>query len=252
MKIIRCLSLLLLMLGVASLSKANTNESSIAYNWAKSGLNIRETPWQTAKVIGAIPFGEAVEILEVTAEYTSIEVRGLFSKEFSKDGNSYYVDGSWVKVKYEEIVGYAFDGYLSEFPPMRIIEIDEANAYPEGFESYLRRISTPVDSSSFAKQNSEYWHKKIRFANGGIYERSGSVGWYEEVFILPEASLKIGFLFFQLAYDNEQMRTLSGREQLRIIKQSPLLLKFWIGGPSGEYEIYQFGSTLVIRISDSC
>ncbi|MEL7248695.1 MAG: SH3 domain-containing protein [Bacteroidota bacterium] len=251
MQLIRNFSTFLLFLGISSLCQANSDETSIAYNWARSGLNIRDSPERRAKVMGAIPFGETVEILEETTRELSIELSDVFSQKFSEGGSSYYVEGSWVKVKFGKIVGYAFDGYLAAFPPMQFIEAKDGNAYPEGFESYLRMLSVPIDSSITAEPNSDYRHRNIRFANGATYEKRGNVGWYEEVFMLPEASLKVGFLFFQLGFESMDFIGVDDSEKVYIMKQNSRALIF-SGALGMEYEIYQFGSTLIIRISDSC
>ncbi len=74
------------------------------YVYAFNGLNIREQQNMNAKVIKKIEFGQKVQILEIpeNAYDNAIEIENI--------------KGNWLLVKYNNTIGYAFDGYLSKLP----------------------------------------------------------------------------------------------------------------------------------------
>ena len=64
----------------------------------KSGLNLRETADSAGKKKGVIPFGETVEITETNPAEVTIAGK----------------TGHWVKVKWKNLDGWAFDAFLGE------------------------------------------------------------------------------------------------------------------------------------------
>ncbi|HMU02743.1 MAG TPA: SH3 domain-containing protein, partial [Saprospiraceae bacterium] len=74
------------------------------YVYAFNGLNIREQQNMKAKVIEKIDFGQKVEIIGI-AENPNDNIIVIES-----------LKGNWVRVKYNNMIGYAFDGYLSKLP----------------------------------------------------------------------------------------------------------------------------------------
>lgn len=69
---------------------------------AKSGLRLRDKPTTTgSKVIGLIPYGERVDLLEEVGE--NIPIQGA--------------NGKWAKVQWAKKTGYAFGGFLSGNKP---------------------------------------------------------------------------------------------------------------------------------------
>lgn len=71
--------------------------------FAKSGLRLRTLPDLLSKSILTIPFGSEIEILHTLEEKVYIDWKA----------------GKWLKVKYKENIGYAFDGYLMEYKEFR-------------------------------------------------------------------------------------------------------------------------------------
>lgn len=72
---------------------------------AKSGLRLRDKPTtKDSKVIGLIPYGERVDLLEETGN------------EMKIDG----ANGKWSKVKWLNKTGYAFGGFLSGNKPVAL------------------------------------------------------------------------------------------------------------------------------------
>ncbi len=67
----------------------------------KAGLNLRSGPDKSAKTITLIPFGKNVTVIKF--EKNELFIDGRF--------------GSWVKVKYDNKIGYVFSGFLCDFNP---------------------------------------------------------------------------------------------------------------------------------------
>ncbi len=92
-------------------AQAQADQESSFFGWAKSGLSIRNAPKLEAEKIGVIPYREELKLLEVTREQLSIT-------EFP----GFDFTGNWVKVKYKEIQGFVFSGYISKHTPPLIKE----------------------------------------------------------------------------------------------------------------------------------
>lgn len=67
---------------------------------AFSGLKIRTAPGLESQVLKVIPFGERVNVLEKSEISENVE----------------WFSGQWIKVEYQGIEGYVFDGFVSDLP----------------------------------------------------------------------------------------------------------------------------------------
>jgi len=67
---------------------------------AFSGLKIRSAPNLNGQVLTVIPFGERVEVIGKSSIEERIE----------------WMSGNWIKVNYQGIEGYVFDGFVSKLP----------------------------------------------------------------------------------------------------------------------------------------
>jgi hypothetical protein len=72
------------------------------YVTAPSGLNMRTSPDTEGRVIYYLEYGDYVTITEYESTSHTQRID--------------WIDGNWVKVNYEGVEGYVFDGYLSTFP----------------------------------------------------------------------------------------------------------------------------------------
>jgi hypothetical protein len=111
------------------------------YVWA-SQLNIRSQPASNASVIGKVAYGRSVEIADDSLFQHPFAFAAI-KKHVERDTTTYYEDrvvspqtviskphlqidstvspelklnGYWVKVRYGDVIGYVFDGYLSRIP----------------------------------------------------------------------------------------------------------------------------------------
>ncbi|MEZ4918077.1 MAG: SH3 domain-containing protein [Saprospiraceae bacterium] len=71
--------------------------------FTSGGLRLRSTQQLSSTVLATMPLGAEVEIVEVFGQEENQETIEGF-------------DGHWVKVKYKDMVGFAFDGFLSALP----------------------------------------------------------------------------------------------------------------------------------------
>ncbi|MEM7298471.1 MAG: SH3 domain-containing protein [Bacteroidota bacterium] len=226
------------------------NETDYKYNWARPGLNIRAADRIGAEKLGVIPFGVQVHIIEdlKRSEY-SVEVTAFFALTYSVNNSGMFLNGHWVKVSYNSIEGYVFDGFLSTLPPMVWIDDDSGIKYLEGFGQYVERNFASDNSKSGGGNRLEAFEQKRVYDNGLIYEKRGKIGAFEEILIIPNATLNEGELVVLRMYNSEGMCLLNDQEKPQILVQLPE--KFTVGWEAEEYEFYQFGSTLVMRVTRS-
>ena len=95
------------------------NSGDSIFVWASS-LNMRETPDPKSPVKKKIPYGSVLLIIgdsigEVAYKHLAVPSRNMSDGNKSKP---FYLSGFWVKVSYEGVVGYVFDGYLSKMPTL--------------------------------------------------------------------------------------------------------------------------------------
>ena len=83
-----------------NLSANNTPDPVRTNVFAFSGLKIRTAPGLDGQVLTVIPFGETVEIITSESTLETIE----------------WMEGQWIKVEFEGIQGFVFDGFLSDLP----------------------------------------------------------------------------------------------------------------------------------------
>lgn len=99
----------------------NNSELSEVYVFAKDGLRLRFLANTEGGVIITIPYGSKVEVLET--EEPMVEINGKF--------------GKWKKVKFNNQIGWAFGGYLSDKrPPDRPVEDLSTEELFNSFSSY--------------------------------------------------------------------------------------------------------------------
>ncbi len=88
---------------------------------ALGGLKLRAVP--KGKEIAAIKLGESVVVI---AKWDSLQQSGTYEQIY----------GNWIKVKYNALTGYVFDGYLSKMPAPSLQD--------SSLEEYLNRVSVQI------------------------------------------------------------------------------------------------------------
>lgn len=117
-------ALLMLLFLFALACKTQTQEKKYAFGdsifvWAFN-LDMYENPNPDAKIVGAIPYGSAVVIVDDSIGKVAYKYKALESKTFAYGYTSplFYLEGFWVKVNFGGMSGYVFDGYLSKLEPL--------------------------------------------------------------------------------------------------------------------------------------
>lgn len=193
-------SILISFLLVSSQMKLVSQSINYAINdtmfvYAFNGLNIREQQNMKAKVIEKIEFGQKVQILEIpeNAYDNAIEIENI--------------TGNWLLVKYNNTIGYAFDGYLSKLPNTPFPSVtplfkhfDKANE--DGYEGHQMEAELTKYLETYYKplcETVEYFDPKkgkggqkleiTKLQNG--YTKIIKVGWegYAMELLLPKIRL---------------------------------------------------------------
>lgn len=124
-----------------------------------AGLSLRDAPSMSGKVLTVVKFAEPVAVIPDAGKPVPITNSGI--------------PGQWVKVKYKDLTGYQFDGFLSRFPPMN--QYMDIRGYGE-FQEYLKG-QFKVASYKYTEQdtvNGGPYSDDYTFTNGITYRRSGS------------------------------------------------------------------------------
>ncbi len=158
-------------------------QTSGYYVAAKSGLSIRENPDAASGVLGKIPYGTKVVLLEDDEEWVSIKTEGL--------------SGYWRKVKYNNKTGYIVNSYLFPVPPPKALIKD--------MRGYISQLSVPFGSKlvvkSGAMNNVEEggWelHKQL-YKNGAEWHKFMGYEYGSDTYFLPDFTLEQAFLLVRM------------------------------------------------------
>ncbi|HYH16799.1 MAG TPA: SH3 domain-containing protein [Flavisolibacter sp.] len=151
---------------------------SFQYVAAKSGLIIREQAMQTAKVMGKIPYGEKINLIDDDD-----------SRPITIDG----FNGKWVKVTYNNVTGYIANCFLLPLPP-------PAPGIAR-LEAYLDKISTPVGPDvtvTYEYPGDADALTKRLYKNGAEQHTHGVNEYASTITFLPYFTLQQAYLLVQL------------------------------------------------------
>jgi len=109
------------------------NYANPYYIWAKNGLSLRKSPNKTAEKITVIPYKSEVSLISYSEETLTIT-------EFT----DFNYTSNWAKIKYKDIVGYSFMGYISVVKPPKISE-------NYTLEQYLNDCFTKTNTTILSK-----------------------------------------------------------------------------------------------------
>lgn len=177
---------------------------STLYVFAPSGLSLREAPNSTAKKLTIIPYRSEVTIIAQTRDYIEI----VEAKQFK-------FSDQWVKVKYQNQIGYAFMGYLTHHaPPSNLIiqndTFDKDLKYLEeafGGKGTKEGISNFGDNYTDCENNEDciceysyYFEKGVSYNQESCNEIST-----EGTIIIPNSSLLFGYHLIKLLFDTNEL-----------------------------------------------
>jgi SH3 domain-containing protein len=120
------------------IGKSVQANDSLRYVWAVHGLNVRSTPNKSGKIIATIPYGDSVQIVQFTkSAFNMMYVDSLYNGI-----KPIYLIGNWVKIEYNNLLGFVFEPFLLSIPCARENEI---------LNNYVKRMSerfaySPLDA----------------------------------------------------------------------------------------------------------
>jgi uncharacterized protein YgiM (DUF1202 family) len=223
-------------------------QENALYVAAKTGLNIREKPDVSAKVLDKIPYATKIILQENAEELKKISTEGL--------------TGYWRKVMYNNKTGYIIDSYLFPFAPPK--------AGVKTMKEYLSQLSAPFGSKLVVKTGNEETgtetHKQL-YKNGAEWHEFRGYEYGSATYFLPEFTVQQGFLLvrmiaeFSEAIDEKdefpvkdkiykkEDREYSVKIEKEMITDTPWIKKISLEFESGaiySFEMYQIDNQLVI------
>ena len=222
------------------------------YVAAKTGLNIREKPQATAKVLGKIPYAAKISLQEASEESKRVDVEGFI--------------GYWKKVTYNDKTGYIIDAYLFPYPP--------PNAGVKTMKEYLSQISIVFGDSLVITNGSlenveEGGSQLIKqfYKNGGEWHEFQGYEYNSMTYFIPGLTMQQAFLLIRLLPEfvdyigerdefitvNKKIKK-SGKEyeykvEKEIFGDIPWIEKIKIGFEDGaiyNFEMFQIDNQIVI------
>lgn len=229
------------------------------YCWAIEGLNIRDKPSPTGKVLGKLKYGESLDIDLRKTEFSNYYEELFLVGELEDMSADINFSGSWYYIDYEGTKGYIFGGYLSRYPPFEIQKIGD-EIICEHLNGYLKRNYNLI-SHSIAEFDSSYHDNQVRtfvFKEGIMMIDSNSdkgMG-YDLIFsgmTMNEALLLIKFDFqlFKLQKNKLRSTVLEGDDYYgKKVSYDKIEINF--PAPSGSITIIDTGQAIIISIWGSC
>ncbi len=153
MKKLIMLSLIASVLAITVKANHFTDQETV-YITAPSGLTLREAPNVNSRIVDVIPFGESVNVI-------------IEDDEFEKVERIDWIDGQWIKVEFEGMSGYVFDGFVSSLPvPMYEFELVDSDLnFTYAFQSWMDYRYTEVMAPDTIMKENEFIRVVHHFDN---------------------------------------------------------------------------------------
>lgn len=148
--------------------------------WVLKGLKLYQKPDSKSAQLSVVAYGTTLEVLSTGADSLK-----AYQGKITNDITTVQVTlkGHWVKVKYGQKEGYAFDGYLSKMPCLKV----DKNGYSEQFREYIKRnykgytikVNKKVVRGTGDFQEAIYYNKGVMI----LRETSGDGCFDTEIFL---------------------------------------------------------------------
>ena len=220
------------------------------------GLSIREKPETGATVIGKIPYGTKISLLQPPQQIKSIVTEGI--------------EGQWKLVKYSGKTGYVINSYVLPWPPPNVTLVKD-------MKQYLKQVSLPfggklqVKKGGLDKIGEAGWQiNKQLYKNGAEWQEFLGYEYHSDVYILPDFTITQGFLLLRLipefrelfgekeAFPAESKKYIKDGLEYEVLVEKEMLadspwytrikLRF-ADGPYRNFEMYYLDNQLVIFYS---
>ncbi|MEL6660937.1 MAG: hypothetical protein AAFR36_31080 [Bacteroidota bacterium] len=222
------------------------------YVIAKSGLNLRTGPNRYSVVRTIIPYGDQVLSLEQRHPY-GVRMEELDSvriippmkwKNSEQITHAYWMTGRWVKVQYQELEGYVFDGYLSHHEPFKFFP----DGRIESLQEYVMREYKLLRSDTITYELDEKEPHIIHTYDNGcvLHEVWGAKAGGTIIYV---HNFSIEELMLYISYINEYEKRNSN---MYLIKANRKNEDYTFEGDIDGIRIRAFGSMLVVSYSNWC
>lgn len=148
------------------------------YSAARAGLNLREAPEQSSKVLDKVPFGEKMKVVTDT----------LFGVAYTEGMQCY-----WQKVHYMGKTGYVANAYALPIKPPA--------AAPDDLLIYLETVATKVGENQYEVRYMEELGVRVEkklFKSGLSYRIIKGYEYFKETIWLPGFSMEQAFVLARL------------------------------------------------------
>jgi len=215
--------------------------------WAKSGLNVREMPNDSSKILGRATHGSQIIMLEYqdrSLPYKIEEINGRI--EIINNENIHHpnfeLNGYWARIKYKGITGFVFDAYLSKLPTFIGHQYEKQDNEDFHVLSLKRhaKILKQIGQNKYDQND----HKFVRyiFDTGCIIDISGGSGnWGKEMLFPDNMSLIEGYLIYSNTMKSETDSLLEKGENYLIFEIE-----------TGTLTIKKAGSFLILYEEHAC
>jgi len=229
------------------------------YCWAIAGLNIRETPSSSGKILGKIVYGQKLDIDLANQEYSNY-YEELFLVGINEDKSADIMfRGSWLKVELNGMIGYIFSGYLSRFPAFNLEKSENSNLFGS-FKDYMSR-NFKLLNSNLETWDSTYFDNKMRSYSWDrgimVIDANSEKGMGTNIIFadmtLNEALLFVKFHFHLTDIKNPTDRSkLSSSEHYYGLSITSGKYEINFPAPDGRITILLLGKSIVISYYGSC
>ncbi len=249
MKLINTI-LILLITSTTSFSISRYFENDTLYVWAKGGLKLRNDDDFNSTILDTLTFGDSIIALEGkylpwNDFYIDDNVKLMHNES---KGAIYYkkikLKGSWVRVRYKNIVFYVFDAYLSKMKiPKMSNKYYALNSF-KFFTDYLKEY-TKLKGDSHDSTISKYVFKDELYIKEYIDDNKGST---TVIFF----NLSFEELYLLIAYQQKYVFGLDVKQYIKKSGRFSELRKIEVGLECGSFQFYEIDNTAVFEIWEGC
>lgn len=121
----------------------------------------------------------------------------------------YYLKGRWVRIKFQGVYGFVFDGYLSHFPAPKRDELQGHEYLPE----YLERVFGLIDQ--YTRSGDNYVIREKYYGQGISFKNIGTQNAYIK-YVFPNLSIQEVLIFIKnsnMASDEDRPMLLEVRKK---------------------------------------
>ena len=181
-------------------------QGDTGFIWAKDGVNLRESPSTNAPIISKLPYGSAIVVVE-QANKISEQVT-LFPA--AAESPAVVLQGYWLHVQSGDKIGYIFNQFALNIPPITAKEIKTNVGYDAS--SYIKRafkLSNPKiirkkvheDGATFIKEQRDYAHGQKTHLR--VEQSFNDYGWGNATFSHSTMTVEQALIWFSALFNLE-------------------------------------------------